>query len=89
MYDSMIKLRGVFAKPHLYISWLSISFITQVAAYFIDPYVFGFAILGSAWVCGALLLGALVSNWRILLWALLSVLPTGVSFIIVSTFSWA
>lgn len=89
MYDSMIKLRGVFAKPYLYISWLFISCLTQVAAYFIDPYVFGFAILWSAWVCGALLLGALVSNWRILLWALLSVLPTGVSFIIVSTFNWA
>jgi len=89
MHNSMIKLRGVLAQPYLYISWLFISCLMQVAAYFLDPYAFGFAILGSAWVCGALLLGALVSNWKILIWALLSVLPTGVSFIIVSTFNWA
>jgi len=51
----LTKILAPFAKPHIYVIWLAVSSLLFVASYYIDPYVFGFCILGSLWVCGALI----------------------------------
>ena len=84
-----MSFKTTFAKPLPYIVWLALSAIILVAAWAIDPYVFGFSAFGAAAISAVLATLGLCFGIRTFLWAVIAAIPTGVSFALLSTYSWA
>ena len=50
----MANFATVVRNPKLYWAWTFVVLVALVAAYPVDPYVFGFASLGLAWATGGI-----------------------------------
>jgi uncharacterized membrane protein AbrB (regulator of aidB expression) len=93
------RLTTRLAAPSLYISWAVFVVIALVVAYSSDPYVFGFAAIGLAWLIGtisvvgvsAILLTQPAPHARVLVVTalLVAVIAIAVAFGVLRTFSWA
>jgi hypothetical protein len=51
-------------RARTYVAWLALLIAVYLATWPIDPYVYGFAVLGLAWASGAAVLCALVGAFR-------------------------
>lgn len=84
-----MNARNVFGRRTLYLGWTAVSAITLALAGWFNPYLFGFAAIGSFWVTCGLVVGCLVFARRHVGWALLSLAPALVSLGVLSTYRWA
>lgn len=80
---------ALFARRTPYLGWTAFSALGLALACWMDPYIFGFAVMASLWLSGGLVLASLLLAWRQLGWALLAALPTGIALAVLSTYSWA
>lgn len=78
-----------FATRTLYLAWTAFSALGLTLACWLDPYIFGFAVMASLWLSGGLVLASLLLAWRQLGWALLAALPAGLGLALLSSYSWA
>lgn len=81
--------KAFLASRTPYLSWMLLSSVLLAVACFIDPYVFAFTAYGTAWLSGGIVLAALIAARSRLLWAITSVIPTAISFALLSTYKWA
>lgn len=86
----MIKrIKEIFRNRNIYLLWTLISSLLYLITYNIEPYVFGFFILGAIWESIGLVLLALIINWRVVHWAVLAALPTLCALWVVQEINWA
>jgi len=84
-----MPFKSRFAKPLPYVVWLVLSSVILVAAWAIDPYVFGFSAFGTAAISGTMAVIGLCFGARTLLWSLAAAIPTTLAFALLSTYNWA
>ena len=84
-----MSFKTTFAKPLPYIVWLALSVIILIAGWATDPYVFGFSAFGAAAISGIMTILGLCFGIRTFLWSVVAAIPTGLSFALLSTYSWA
>ncbi len=59
-----MRLPDFLTRTGTYAAWLAFAVATYVATWFVDPYVFGFAVLGVGSVSGAVAVSGLVAAIR-------------------------
>jgi hypothetical protein len=89
MKTAPAKAKALFSNRRFYLAWSLVSAAGLPVARYVDPYVFGFAAFGAAFLSGFLILGAVVLNGRLWPWAVLSAIPTVWAFMLLSTYKWA
>jgi hypothetical protein len=84
-----MNLRAFFSRRLLYWAWTLLSAIGLIGSAYVDPYVLGFFAFATAIISGLAVLGAVILSRRNLVWAVISVAPTAVAFLVLSTYNWA
>jgi hypothetical protein len=83
-----LKTQALFRTHRPYLLWTVVSACWLTATCFIDAYLFGFSAFATAFVSTILVLVSLSVAPKTLPVALISALPTGVAFILLSTYNW-
>lgn len=85
----MLTLRSAISSRTLYLVWAAISALALATTSLVDPYVFALAAFVSAGLTAIICLASILVARRRLPWAAASAIPTAVSFVVLSTYSWA
>lgn len=57
-----MKLRAVVSSPKTYLAWLAFVVAAFLVTYRVDPYVYGFTVLGLMWVSGLVVVVGVVAS---------------------------